>query len=112
MLVLPIKKKWFDMILEQDIKKRKMDEYRAFNDYWGKRFATVLGFKSKEELDENIKQHGRTQTFFVKLRNGYSTNSPYIIAEVSLSIGTGKEEWGAELNKKYYVLKIQKGAEE
>lgn len=33
-------------------------------------------------------------------------NSPSINAICSLDIGTGKEEWGAEPGKLYYVLKI------
>ena len=42
----------------------------------------------------------------VKFRNGYSVKSPSFAAKVRLAIGTGKNEWGAEPNKKYYVLKI------
>ena len=42
----------------------------------------------------------------VMFRNGYSYNSPSFIADVSLTIGTGKTEWGAEEGKNYYILKI------
>ncbi len=106
MLTLPIKRRWFNLILEQDEKKRKFDEYRSFNGYWGKRFATALNFKNKEELDEHIRKYGKTELFYVKYRNGYSAQSPYIIAIVSLSIGTGKKEWGALQQERYYVQHI------
>lgn len=39
MLTLPIKKKWFEMILEPNEDLRKLDEYREHKEYWGKRFA-------------------------------------------------------------------------
>lgn len=42
----------------------------------------------------------------IVFRNGYSANSPSFIAKVSLSIGTGKAEWGAERGVEYYVLRI------
>ena len=106
MLILPIKKKWFDMVLEPNEHLRKLDEYRERNEYWGKRFATALGFKDKHELDKYIMDNGHSEPFDVMYRNGYSANSPSFIAKVSLSIGTGKEEWGAELGKEYYVLSI------
>ncbi len=109
MLVLPIKKKWFDMMLEPDESKRKLDEYRELNEYWGKRFATALGFTEKDAvtaLNKYISRRGNTEEFSVRYRNGYSANSPTAEARISLSIGKGKEEWGAEPHKVYYVLKI------
>lgn len=106
MLTLPIKKKWFDMVLEPSEHLRKLDEYRENNAYWGKRFATALCFANKEGLDTYIAYYGKTEPFEVMYRNGYSANSPSFIAKVSLSIGTGKEEWGAEPGKEYYVLRI------
>lgn len=112
MLTLPIKKKWFDMIIENNPELKKLDEYREFNEYWGKRFATVLGFKNKKELDSYILSHISnrafifSETFEVKYQNGYSNYSPSYTAKVSLSIGCGKEKWGAVPGKLYYILKI------
>ena len=63
MLTLPIRKKWFDMILEEDKDKRKKEEYRTLNEYWGKRFATALGFTGKDAvgaLNKYIQSHGQT----------------------------------------------------
>lgn len=39
-------------------------------------------------------------------RNGYGSSRPEFIAECSLDIKTGREEWGAEKGKEYYTLKI------
>lgn len=100
MLILPIKKKWFDMIRSGE----KKDEYRGRKEYWRKRFASVLGLEGKE-LDKYILYYGNTEPFEVMYRNGYSSNSPSFIAKVSLSIGIGREEWGAVSGEEYYVLK-------
>lgn len=110
MLTLPIAKKWFDMILAEDPKQRKLDEYREWNEYWGKRFAKVLGFHDMPMMDEFLKRRAQmgkqSDPFQVRYRNGYSGNSPSFKAKVSLSIGKGREEWGAETGKEYYRLHI------
>ena len=92
MLVLPIKKKWFDMI-KSGIKK---EEYREIKKYYSSRFCDkeLNGFPVLKDINN------------ILLRNGYSKNSPTIKCEVKISIDYGKEEWGAEPNKLYYVLKI------
>ena len=92
MLILPIKKKWFDMIKSGE----KKEEYREVKPYYTSRF----GFKD----DGKLKTY-RVSTW-VKLRNGYSKKSPTIECKVAIEKGTGKPEWGAEPNKLYYVLKI------
>ena len=88
MLTLPIKKKWFDMILSGI----KTEEYREIKEYYGTRFAK-LGV-------------GSGDIHKIRFRNGYSKNSPTIECKATISQGTGKEEWRAEPNKMYYVLKI------
>lgn len=102
MLTLPIKKKWFDMILSGE----KQEEYREIKSYWTKRLLkTDIDFdieKLKKQLRKNDSCIYKTVIF----RNGYSSNSPSIQCRVAISIGFGKEKWGAEPNKLYYVLKI------
>ena len=105
MLILPIKKKWFDMILSGE----KKEEYRDIKPYYERRFYNYFrsqgGMMEKAPLNEWL----ATDLMFdmvVKFRNGYSVKSPSFAAKVRLAIGTGKNEWGAEPNKKYYVLKI------
>ncbi len=96
MLILPIKKKWFDMIRSGE----KTEEYREIKPYYRKRFETI-GL-----LDTNgLPVINTTRVIF---RNGYSAKSPQFEAEVALNIKEGKPEWGAEPGVEYYVLKIRK----
>lgn len=83
MLTLPIKKKWFDMILSGE----KKEGYREIKPYYTSRF---------KDMEEGM----------VKFRNGYSLESPYIVCWVRIEKGQGKQEWGAEPNKDYFILKI------
>ena len=92
MLILPIKKKWYEMILSGE----KKEEYREIKPYYTTRFGrlwqgSLIGFDAKRK---------------VMFRNGYSKQSPSFIAMVTIDIGTGKPEWGAEKGKSYYILKI------
>lgn len=83
-LSMPIKKKWFDMILTGE----KKEEYRTIGDYWRKRLLT-------DKVDR------------IKLINGYGHNRPYLIVELrNIRKGTGKEEWGAVPVVEYYVLEL------
>lgn len=89
MLTLPIKKRWFDMILSGE----KKEEYREIKPYYEARFKNLWG---NEYIGEKI----------IMFRNGYSANSPSFIAECEINIGHGNSEWGAEEGKDYYVLTI------
>lgn len=108
MLTLPIKKKWFDMILSGE----KKEEYRDIKPYWTKRFSKA--FDIDEEIllmeIERATNHDLGVCYqhkiLVKYINGYGTRRPYFIAKIQLHIGHGKQKWGAEPGKKYYVLRI------
>ena len=99
MLTLPIKKKWFDMI-KSGVKK---EEYREIKPYYDSRF-----YHLKVELIIDGKEYSMyvESPRYIIFRNGYSSNSPSIKCEVEISTGFGKEEWGAEPNKEYFILKI------
>lgn len=115
MLTLPIKKKWFDMILSG----KKKEEYRTINDYYETRFMNLFGailieptsifghakyeILQGNDVPEEIRKEPMQEIMF---RNGYSKTSPSLIAKCALSVGTGKEEWGAEKDKEYFVLTI------
>lgn len=86
MLILPIKKKWFDMIVSGE----KKQEYRAFNQYYGSRFG----------------KYGIPGEIEVMFRNGYSKSSPSAICKVHVHGGTGIEEWGAKEDEWYFCLDI------
>lgn len=96
MLVLPIKKKWFDMIRSGE----KKEEYREIKPYYERRFKKFMPrftiFRTEYVEPE----------FFVIFRNGYDYNSPSIKCKCKVDTGTGVKEWGAVPGKYYYVLKI------
>jgi hypothetical protein len=80
----------------------KKEEYREIKSYYTSR----LYGRAYEHNVKNgfVKEHSIEKE--ILLRNGYSSNSPTIKCKVIIEKGYGKEEWGAEPNKKYYVLKI------
>ena len=96
MLTLPIKKQWFDMIKDGD----KMEEYRTFSEYYKTRFRSVWGYPSywNEKHD-------------VILKNGYASDAPRLLIKASLAFRTGRAEWGAKPNEKYFVLIIHEVCE-
>lgn len=99
MLILPIKKKWFDMIRSGE----KKEEYREIKSYWTSRFlGKELDFKDLPKVC--VAQCEPILT--VILKNGYSKSSPTIKCKCKLRIGQGKQEWGAEEGREYYILEI------
>ena len=97
MLILPIKKKWFDMILSGE----KKEEYREINRYWTTRFKNNF-----DEVKLNINSIIESAKGTVIFKNGYQKDAPKIKCEIIIKVNIGKIEWGAEPNKEYYVLKI------
>lgn len=95
MLVLPIKKKWFDMIKSGE----KKEEYREYKQYYITRFNNIL---------DNPSQKGTV--FYVIFKNGYGKNAPKIKCQVDLFLAETKHdiqvEWGAKPDTLYYILKI------
>lgn len=94
MLTLPIKKKWFDMIKSGE----KKEEYREIKPYYDSRFGFID--------DPNLKVKTYQVTRTIRFKNGYSKQAPMIECHVNITKGQGREEWGAEKGKRYYVLKI------
>lgn len=109
MLTLPIKRKWFDMIRNND----KEHEYRDISPYYIKRFSNLFEV-SEDYLVDMIELSKKTNdTIVLKssakeliLRNSYSSNSPAMTLRALLLIGQGIKKWGAEEDKVYFVLKI------
>ena len=104
MLTLPIKKKWFDMILSGE----KKEEYREIKPYYISRIRNNVEFISSLDDDSVIEviRIGGIK-INVRFRNGYGKDSPSFVAKCALSVGAGKEEWGADPGKKYFVLTIK-----
>ena len=90
-LHLTLKKKWFDLILSGE----KVEEYRETKLYWDRRFL---------DEDNSIRKYD-----YVIFKNGYSKIAPTIKVEIkNIELNKGKEEWGAEINKEYYVIYLGK----
>ncbi len=96
MLVLPIKKRWFEMIVNGE----KKEEYRELKPYYDSRFKRYM------PRPTNFRNEYIAAEFFIVFRNGYSYNSPSVKCRCIVDIGTGKKEWGAIPKKRYYILKI------
>lgn len=96
MLTLPIMGKWFNMILSGE----KGEEYREIKPYYMVRFKKIFEMHPNSYIPtgKDIKE--------IRFRNGYGSSRPEFIAECSLGIKAGREEWGAEKGKEYYTLKI------
>lgn len=87
MVKLPIKRKWYEMILSGE----KKEEYREIKPYW------IYEFK------QNIQKDNEMLVMFV---NGYDeTISNNFLARVRLTRGVGRPEWGAPSNE-VFILKI------
>lgn len=96
MLTLPIMGKWFNMILSGE----KGEEYREIKPYYMVRFKKIFEMYPYSYIPTG------TDIKEIRFRNGYGSSRPEFIAECSLDIKTGREEWGAEKGKEYYALKI------
>ena len=79
MLTLPIKKKWFDMILSGE----KKEEYREIKPYYMIRFRNMMSVHPLVSDNAVIERLRKWQ------------------------VGTGKEEWGAEKGKEHFILTVQ-----
>ncbi len=94
MLTLPIKEPYFSMIWSGE----KKEEYREIKDHWTSRFSHI-GLLTPEGIPT-----GKIKT--VRFCNGYGKNRPSFCADVTLTKGEGRPEWGAKKSKTYYVLSI------
>ena len=98
MLTLSIKKKCFDMIKSGE----KLEEYREIKPYYDSRFKKYCHMSSRDVMENYIPDN----CIDIIFRNGYSKSSPSIKCNCSVWCAEGKEEWGAEPGKLYYVLRI------
>ena len=104
MLILPIKRKWFDMILSGE----KKEEYRDIKPYYDTRLLDAFGmiWVGDELIRAPMPELQKNRVQLVTFRNGYGKDVPTIWTECSLSAGYGREEWGAAWMFPEYV-KIQ-----
>lgn len=122
-LKLTLKRKWFDMIKSGE----KKEEYREIKPYWFVRlvfqFEKVFkyctgydwhdNFYRNEGVDHICKNKSSMIGFIpvdeVQFFNGayFSESLPNFNIECTgIRIGTGREEWGAEKGKNYFVIEL------
>lgn len=112
-LRLSLKTKWFLMTDPNG----KTEDYREINEYWIKRLMNglpknmAIGYKSQEALLANmVKDYNGFKKFDCNTMTlGYpkSTDTSRIkkYEHLGIEIGYGKEEWGAEQGKLYFIIK-------
>ena len=87
MLILPMKRKWFDMVCSGAMK----EVYRYVTPYW----------------DARIRRYGYAGlNFVVRIKNGYQKDAPYADLLVKKTVGFDRPEWGAPADRKVYILQI------
>ena len=123
-LDLVLKKKWFDMIASGE----KTEEYREIKPYWANRilYHIPLGIKEywQSVLDRAftfVKDHpecfdlhnllvgnyGTRGYTYVTFHLGYAKNRPSMTFAIKeIVIDGGREEWGAEKGRAYFVIKL------
>lgn len=122
-LQLSLKRKWFDMTKPDG----KTEDYREINEYWLKRLFEKTEFavtkpelikmglleviNNKMQVNELYDYMGWGVKTFDKniMTLGYPKRNDFdrikIFYHEGIEIATGREEWGAEQNKLYFVIK-------
>lgn len=120
-LDLILKHKWYDMIACGE----KKEEYREIKSHWFDRLidcrvpkssflaTRYFGLDSTTPQIHNLKEDFDGEWLVFKkfdavcFHRGYTSTTMTFEVE-SLSIGIGREEWGAEPGKEYIVIKLGK----
>ena len=97
MIILPIKRKWYEMILSGE----KKEEYREIKPYYMSRFKRVFSMYPHSFIPYGNDEHE------VVFRNGYGREAPQFTAICSLDIKEGRPEWGADPGMEYYALTVK-----
>ena len=120
-LCFVLKRRWFDMIQSGE----KPEEYREITPYWIKRLFYNQVFKPRHKFKINdgeaaffaqvpsalaqaiesrlLVPKAGTAVFYL----GYAKNRPQFKRLItSISVGTGRPEWGAEPGREYLVIKL------
>lgn len=114
MLILPMKKKWFDMVLSGE----KRQEFREYKPYWTKRIESwerINGEKGRSlnPIENEIVFSKLLPILFV---NGYGKNAPRFIGKVDgYSIRSiprhpewGESEYAEKLHYAFHVRVIER----
>lgn len=105
-LKLTLKKKWFDMIESGG----KPEEYREITQYWINRLLTDFSpDPNKNIIQLNGGSYKAIEYDHIHFFNGryFSENLRNFKIELKkISIGSGRQEWGASPGANYFVIKL------
>lgn len=110
MLILPIKRKWLEMIRSG----KKREEYRAISPYYTSRFKAFLphcclnNAAAEKIFRKATAERIRIEFRNVVLRAGYDPLAPATMISGKITVGPGCAEWGAVKGEEYYILHIEK----
>ncbi len=110
-LRLTIIRKWYDMTLSGE----KPEEYRELKPYWINRLfdinpRTIWEFEDMEVMADSILNGYKPEANFrnfssTHFTNGYGVHRPSFSIECKgISIGIGKPEWGAPVDKPVFII--------
>ena len=98
-LFLVLKSKWFNLIECGD----KKEEYRELNKYWLNHLCQ-LEYDNYDNICGKIKDYK-----YVVFQLGYKKDAKQMLFDIhDITIDYGNSDWGAEDNKKYFVIKLGK----
>ncbi|CAA0159180.1 hypothetical protein [Tenacibaculum maritimum] len=122
-LILHLKKHWFNLTKD----KIKTEDYREINEYWFKRLVfqhkKVYEYCTGFDWDTDTRRNDRVKHLVVSrqgifgfkdfrtntMKLGYPKNGDneriLNLVHLGIEIGFGKEEWGAEPNTHYFIIK-------
>lgn len=99
-LQLVLKGKWYDMIESGE----KTEEYREIKDYWIKR---ILEGTAKRPKLTSVPHQISKQTKYERVCFHYGYTNRTMIFEIKdVSVGIGKETWGAPVDKEVIIIKL------
>lgn len=84
----------------------KREEYRKITPFYKTRFRNAVGMLHNDKFMAAARQMNLTIVEGIVLRAGYSIESPAMLINGTIRIGTGRKEWGAEENTEYFVIDI------
>jgi len=102
-LLLTLKKEWFQMILSGE----KKQEYRTIKPYWIKRLAAAYNSHYTGLVGEDYEKKYFFKHFdYIKFENGYGSKVPSMLIEFkSIEIGQGNPEWGGT-KEEVFILNL------
>jgi hypothetical protein len=107
-LKLTLKKKWFDLVGNG-----KEEEYREIKPFWERQLVSSyneMPFVNQSSIYESMGiSHSRKFDKVLFANGGHFGDVPKKMFECNgIEIREGREEWGAEKGKKYFVIKLGK----